>query len=119
MRDDYYKIAEKRVRKKRNFYKNLASWLIVSAFLFAINALTSTDHWWAVYPFIGWGMGVAFQGFEAFSWTADKEREQEMIMREMQKMEDEGRYLDDGLDDDELELKEIQKEKRWDDKDFV
>jgi hypothetical protein len=114
-----YQAARKRVKKRNEFYSNLISWLIVSAFLFAINIITSTEHIWALYPFLGWGLGVAFHGFETFGVGGfGKDIEERKIQKEMDRMQQSGqgsrRYLSEAKDDeDQLELKELpKKEKR-------
>jgi hypothetical protein len=59
-------------RKKRkkliSFFSNFASWLIISTFLFILNVLTDTREWWFIYPFLGWGLGVAFHALSVFKF---------------------------------------------------
>lgn len=50
------------VRKLRSFYGHLISYVIVIAGLFAINLIFLPDYLWAVWPALGWGMGVMVHG---------------------------------------------------------
>jgi hypothetical protein len=114
---ELYQAARKRIKKRKEFYSNLVSWLIVSAFLFAINILTSTDHLWAIYPFLGWGLGVAFHGFEAFSVAGfGNDIEEKKIQEEMDRMQSRygaRRYLNEPKqEEDHLELKELPKKEK-------
>lgn len=60
------KEARKQAKKEKEFYSHLAIYLIVNAFLVAINLLTSPGHLWFVYPLLGWGMGLAGHATDVF-----------------------------------------------------
>ena len=121
-----YQDAMERVKEKKEFYSNLISWLVVSAFLFGINILTSTAHMWAFYPFLGWGMGVVFHAFKVFGGPGfDKRWEERKLEEEIQRMEeeeDDTMYLEDYNDELELPRREKQKEpvpRKWNEDDLV
>ena len=123
MKSDPYKAAEKRVKAKKGFYTHLVIYLIVNAFLFAINMLTSPQYFWFVYPLLGWGVSVAIQFFTVFgvpgTGRLDEKWEAEEIEKELRRM---GKSSDDFEiePEDELELKEFKKlRKDWEDSDFV
>ena len=123
MKSDPYKAAKKRVKAKKGFYTHLVIYLIVNAFLFAINMLTSPQHFWFVYPLLGWGVSVAIQFFTVFgvpgTGRLDEKWEAEEIEKELRRM---GKSSDDFEiePEDELELKEFKKlRKDWEDSDFV
>jgi hypothetical protein len=63
---DAMKRAQKRLKKVKAFYSHLATYVFVMAFLIAINLWKSPEHLWFIYPLVGWGLGVAFQGFGTF-----------------------------------------------------
>lgn len=128
MDDHQYKAARKRVKKKKEFYQNFISWLVICTGLMIFNALNYRGHWWAIYPFIGWGMGVLFQAFDVFGFPGySNDWEERELDKEITRME--MRRRKDGLPaplEDELDLdswrekrKEEQKEKQWRDDDFV
>lgn len=115
-----YDIAHKRAKKKVEFRSHLASYIVIIGFLFAINIFTNVGpgSLWAIWPALGWGLGLAFHGLEAYGVIADKDKEKEMIEREVRRLErqDPEKYLDD---DDRLDLPEIEKEVRYNEDDLV
>ena len=58
--------ARKQAKREAAFYRNLASYVLVNAFLVALNLLTSPDNFWAIWPLLGWGIGVVSQAFGVF-----------------------------------------------------
>jgi hypothetical protein len=60
----------KRNKKLKGFFSNFASWILVCTFLFALNALNYDGEWWAIYPLLGWGLGVAFHALSVFKYFA-------------------------------------------------
>jgi hypothetical protein len=63
----YYK-AQKKVEEIKGFYGNLASYVLVITGLAILNILTSPEHWWFLYPAIGWGIGVVVHGVSVFNY---------------------------------------------------
>ncbi|WP_437781026.1 2TM domain-containing protein [Sorangium sp. So ce1097] len=53
-------------RRRKGFRSHLFSFLVVNAFLFAVNALTPGP-WWFFWPLLGWGLGIAFHARAALS----------------------------------------------------
>lgn len=74
-----WKIAAKRARFKRNLF----SYLVVNSFLWAIWWFTKGHHYhwnnvpWPVWVMLGWGVGLAFQYFDAYHGSKDTLIEQE------------------------------------------
>jgi hypothetical protein len=122
MTNEKLKKARERVKKKKEFYSHLSTYVVMGIFFFVLNAVTAFGSWWFHWPLLGWGIGVLFHYFDVFGlpgvgdisdeWEA---REIEAEMRRMGGSETE--------ETDELELKEMQKEraekKRWDDSELV
>jgi len=135
MNRNHYHKAKKRVKKVKSFYSNLFAWAVMSVFFVILNLYTMGPmggHFWAIYPILGWGLGIAFQAYEVFGFG--KDWEDKMILEEMQKQREkeearvwkqnrtsEPEIVDDLVPlDDELELKEFRKiRKEWDEQDFV
>ncbi len=122
--DSHYKYeeAKKRVKKKKGFYSHLASYLVINTVFFFVVLMNSGTFGWLI-PASFWGIGLAMHylgvfGFPGSGGVGGSDWEAREIQKEMDKME--GRIPDEKLDD-ELELKEIEKEKRggWSDTDFV
>lgn len=58
-------MARARTNSKIGFYIHASVFVIVMVALFAINYLSSPDKAWSLYPFLGWGLGVAIHGVVA------------------------------------------------------
>ena len=54
------------VRNIKGFYTHLIIYVVVIGFLFALNIIMSSNHIWAIWPAIGWGIGVIFHALSAF-----------------------------------------------------
>ena len=59
-------LALHHVRKLKGFYIHLAQYVIVIAALFAINLWQGTPRLWAVWPALGWGIGILFHAARVF-----------------------------------------------------
>jgi len=57
--------ARKRVREMRDFYSHLATYLVVNLLLVSINLWTG-GYFWAIWPLMGWGIGLASHAVEVF-----------------------------------------------------
>ena len=58
------------VRDIKGFYTHLITYIVVVGCLFALNLIRSANHLWAIWPAMGWGLGVVIHGlnvFEVFS----------------------------------------------------
>lgn len=85
----------RRVRRLAEFYRHLVMYVLVSFLLFAANyyamslAPPRANGWWAVFPIVGWGIGVLVHGLMVFApfgifsleWEERKVREL-MVERE-------------------------------------
>lgn len=63
------------VRDIKGFYTHLITYVIVVGCLLALNFIRSPDRIWAVWPALGWGIGVLFHGlnvFEVFNFFGPK-----------------------------------------------
>ncbi|WP_299683112.1 2TM domain-containing protein [uncultured Tenacibaculum sp.] len=66
--NSYIKAVE-RVEKMKEFYRNLASYLICIPFFIFINLRFSPQFHWFYFPIIGWGIGVLFHGLEVYNYN--------------------------------------------------
>ncbi len=60
------KIVIKQVQDLKAFYSNLASYCVVISLLWAINLISGPQYIWAIWPTLGWGIGVMFHGLCVF-----------------------------------------------------
>ena len=88
---DLMKIAEKRVRAKKEFLVHLAVYMIVNGFLsmffiaIAIFTGASATLLPPILSIFGWGIGLAIHGFVAFTTIAQRPTPQE-VAREYARM---------------------------------
>ncbi len=62
-----YRRAKERIEAIKGFYMNLLAYCIVIPFLAFINYNT-TNFPWAVFPALGWGLGLTAHGLGAFGY---------------------------------------------------
>ena len=127
--------AEKRVRKIKKFYKELASWAGTSIFLIALNLFLSGSISWAKYPVFFWGIAIALQYFNILRLQKlDKDWEQRMMrkftgrepVRSLPSETKEVDYSGELLNNEQVREKEFadlseyrKLKKPWEDKDLV
>ena len=105
---ELYEQAKSRVKAKRKFYTHVTSWVVMSIFFILLN-LSTTDYFWAIFPILGWGIGVAFHGIQVFSseWEdGEIEREYLRLKRKRRAMQPEEEDL-------------AEERNNWDEADFV
>jgi hypothetical protein len=82
-------------KKRANFKKSLTVYILVNLLLWAIwwitqgqNGIGSWAAAWPIWPTLGWGLGIAFQYFDAYG-DGDKqtsiEREYERLKQQHQR----------------------------------
>jgi hypothetical protein len=52
--------------RRRAFKAHLIPYLAVNTFLILLNLVTTPGNFWAIYPLLGWGLGLFFQGWRTF-----------------------------------------------------
>jgi hypothetical protein len=68
------KYEEKTLREKQiDFRRHLRTYLVMSAFFVALNVITIGSIGWAIWPILGWGIGVAMQALSLYGPLADPE----------------------------------------------
>jgi len=61
-----YERARKRVKALKGFYRHLAVYLLVNAFLLVINLVTSPSALWFIWPLFGWGIAIVVHAASVF-----------------------------------------------------
>ena len=72
-------LALRHVRKLKGFYLHLIKYVIVMTALFAFNLWQGGSPLWAVWPALGWGLGILFHAarvFDAFPFGPSWEKRQ-------------------------------------------
>tara|TARA_R110002051_G_scaffold122437_1_gene195537 strand:- start:21692 stop:21982 length:291 start_codon:yes stop_codon:yes gene_type:complete len=63
-----YQKAKQRVEKMKGFYTHLVIYLIFSAFFIFLN-FRSGNFPWAIFPIVGWGLGIMGHATATFGWN--------------------------------------------------
>ena len=66
--ENSYLKAQKKVEDIKGFYGNLMAYVVVILGLAVLNLTTSPQHWWFLYPAIGWGIGVTIHFCSVFNF---------------------------------------------------
>jgi len=141
--DNYrFREARKQVQAKKEFFRHLGTYFVMSVFFFMLNAATSFGSWWFIWPMMGWGLAVLFHYVDVFGIPGvdpiSQEWEEREMRREIRRLEREDRYArrraqkpgssESGRDgsarpkgEEQLELRPLPKraERRWDDSELV
>lgn len=115
-----YEIARKKAKNRRRFYQHLLTYVSVITMLAIINILNNPDHFWFIYPMLGWGIGVVSDYYKTIVAPNIEDR---FFNEEMAKLEVRNRHQKT-TEDDYLELKDLKMDKNeknpsWKDSDFV
>lgn len=78
------KIARRRVKSKLGWYTHAAIYAIVNSLLIAMSL--GTGRHWALYPLLGWGLGLLLHGLSVFMLTPDNKLVEMMVERELARM---------------------------------
>lgn len=66
---DRYDRARRRVREIRAFYVHATAFVAINALLHVINLVAASGAYWAFWPLLGWGIGLAAHGLVTYRWT--------------------------------------------------
>ncbi|MDO8458811.1 MAG: 2TM domain-containing protein [Burkholderiaceae bacterium] len=77
-------LARKRVKSQLGWYKHLAVYLLVNAFLIAMSVWQGRH--WAIFPLLGWGLAVVLHGASVWFAGAGSHLREGMVERERQKL---------------------------------
>ncbi len=58
--------ARKRVKELQEFYTHFLSYILVNSLLIVINLLTTPGYFWAMWPILGWGVGLVLHALSIF-----------------------------------------------------
>ncbi|NND94624.1 MAG: 2TM domain-containing protein [Flavobacteriales bacterium] len=68
--NEKYHQAKKQVEEEKGFYVHAITFAVVISIFWLINYLSQPEYWWAIWPTIGWGIGLFFHGFGVFGKNA-------------------------------------------------
>lgn len=83
-----YNEAQKKVKRLKGFYSNMASYFAVGIFLTVVNWFTSPGYWWVKWVWLGWAIGLFFQAVGLYKKNIlfGDNWEERKIKEEMEKM---------------------------------
>lgn len=61
--------------KKQDFIKHFRVYLAMCIFFVLLNLFTSSGTFWAIWPILGWGIGVTIEGLSVYGPLRDREDE--------------------------------------------
>ncbi|WP_299768106.1 2TM domain-containing protein [uncultured Dokdonia sp.] len=68
-KQDYkYEIAQAYIKELKEFYTHLITYLIMVPVFIFINYYT-TSFPWAIFPIVGWGIGLLSHASQTFNWN--------------------------------------------------
>ncbi len=81
--NDIEKEVRERVEELKGFYIHLGVYVLINVFLVILNLLTSPEYFWAIWPMLGWGIGLGAHAISLFgiggiggqAWEERKVRE--------------------------------------------
>jgi hypothetical protein len=80
-----YRNARRHVERKLGFMTHLAVYVIVNGGLMTFNLTQQPRVLWAVWPILGWGIGLLFHGLAVYLHNPGATWKQRMIDNELKK----------------------------------
>ena len=90
IRDDSYRRAKKRAADLAGYWSHLSAFVIIIGVLVLVNLITWGGYFWAIWPAMGWGIGLLFHTLNTFGPKMDTDW-QERKAREFVAREEGGR----------------------------
>lgn len=81
---DLERLARKRAAAKMGWYIHAFVFIAVNLLLAVLSA--SSGRHWAVFPFFGWGIGLAVHGFVVFVVTGGAGLHDKLVARERERL---------------------------------
>lgn len=81
---DLDRLARKRAGAKMGWYIHASVYIIVNLLLAALSAMS--DRHWAVFPALGWGIGLAVHGAVVYLATGDAGLHERLVQNERNKL---------------------------------
>ena len=82
--DDVYEIAQRRVKAKKDFYRNLGAWAVVNIILIIVWTLSGRGYPWFLWPLCIWGAFILMHYLRVFVFKQNSDKA--AIEKEVEKM---------------------------------
>ncbi len=103
--------------KKLDFRRHSRTYLVMCGFFILLNLLTTGTIGWAIWPIMGWGIGVTLQALSLYGPLADPE-DAHPTEEDKPNRRSDGTPLPD-LENESLELRELETKRPYRDEDLV
>ncbi len=104
--DDSYREAQRRVEQKKQFYKELGSFVSTSLLLIFINVFTSPGYLWFLWAVVPWGLTILIRGIKVGLSSKTSNWERDEMKKELRALgKNPNDYLEDRLELDDLRQK--------------
>lgn len=91
--EEFYKIAKKRIKKKKDFYGHLGAYMGVNILLIFVWALSDVGpdigYPWFIWPLGGWGVFVLWHFLDVFVFGKRIQSDEMAIEKEVEKIKKE------------------------------
>jgi hypothetical protein len=77
--------ARRRVGMKLGFYTHALVYAVVNSGLWLVNTTTGGP-WWAAWPMLGWGIGLAAHGIATFASLRGEGLRERMLAQEVERL---------------------------------
>ena len=119
MEDHLYKKAQRRVKKKKNFFKDLTGFISFSIFIFVVNIWFSPGFLWCLFPIGFYALSILITYIDLVRDRFVDDWEEKELEREYRKLL-ERKENSTLYHEDELDLESIkQRIQKWNDRDLV
>ena len=85
--DEIEQLAHRRAKAKLGWYAHAGVYLVVNTFLFLLSTYGSGHGHWAIYPALGWGVGLALHGISVFALGTGSDLRERMIQKERERLQ--------------------------------
>ncbi len=85
--DEIEQLATRRAKAKLGWYMHAGIYLVVNAFLFLLSTYGQGQQHWAIYPALGWGVGLALHGISVFALGSGSELRERLIQKERERLQ--------------------------------
>lgn len=85
--DEIEQLATRRAKAKLGWYIHAGVYLVVNGFLFLLSTYGPGRQHWAIYPALGWGLGLALHGISVFALGNGSDLRERMIQKEREHLQ--------------------------------
>lgn len=85
--DEIEQLAARRAKAKLGWYIHAGVYLVVNGFLFLLSTYGQGQQHWAIYPALGWGLGLALHGISVFVLGSGSDLRERMIQKERERLQ--------------------------------